>query len=123
MSMKVLITGDRDWTDIETIRAWLSKLQDWGCTIIIEGGARGADKIAGSEARRMGMKVIEVPADWSRYGKGAGLIRNQEMLELKPDLVVAFHSDLPRSKGTTDMVRRARKEGVEVILVKCHYQQ
>ena len=40
------------------------------------------------------------------------------MLELKPDLVVAFHSDLERSKGTADMVRRARKEGIEVILVK-----
>ena len=116
--MKVLITGDRDWTDIESIRAWLAKLQDWGYTTVIEGGARGADRIAESEARKMGMKVIEIPADWGRYGKGAGAIRNQEMLELKPDLVVAFHSDLERSKGTADMVRRARKEGVEVILVK-----
>lgn len=51
-------------------------------------------------------------ADWSKYGKAAGPMRNQKMLdEYKPDLVVA----LPGGRGTADMVSRARVAGVEVI--------
>jgi hypothetical protein len=53
---------------------------------------------------------VAVMADWS-IGRKAGPIRNQRMLdEHAPDLVVAF----PGGRGTADMVRRARKSGVEV---------
>ena len=114
--MKVLICGDRDWTDREAIREWLCKLQDWGYDAVIEGGARGADTIAGEEARRMGMEVEVHPARWDLYGKGAGPIRNRAMLEEKPDLVLAFHSDLTSSKGTANMVGLAKQAGITVIL-------
>ena len=51
------------------------------------------------------------PADWKRYGRGAGPARNQAMLvEFNPQLLVAF----PGGKGTADMVRRAQKAGVRV---------
>jgi hypothetical protein len=68
-------------------------------------------------AERIGWDVIKVPADWTKYGKAAGPIRNQEMLDMDPDLVLAFHSDLDNSKGTKDMVARARKKGVKVIVI------
>ncbi len=56
-----------------------------------------------------------IPADWDKFGKGAGPIRNQQMIdEGKPDLVVAF----PGGTGTADMVKRAKKHGIEVIEVK-----
>lgn len=56
------------------------------------------------------------PADWNKYGKVAGPIRNSEMLKLHPDidLVLAFHDDLSESKGTRDMVHKAQKAGIEV---------
>jgi hypothetical protein len=67
----------------------------------------------------MGLPVESFPADWEQYGRAAGPIRNQQMLEAKPDRVFAFHEDLEHSKGTGDMVRRARKAGVPVEVIKC----
>jgi hypothetical protein len=51
------------------------------------------------------------PADWKRHGKSAGPLRNQEMLDAAPDLVIAF----PGGRGTADMVRRAKSVNVKVI--------
>lgn len=54
----------------------------------------------------------EFPADWDKYGKRAGYLRNVQMLdEGKPDLVVAF----PGGKGTAMMVKLAKERGVRVI--------
>jgi hypothetical protein len=62
-----------------------------------------------------GVPVSAHPADWFSHGKAAGPIRNQEMLAMEaPALVVAF----PGGRGTADMVRRARKAGVDVLEVK-----
>lgn len=114
--MKVLICGDRNWTDRGIIRSWIAKLQDWGYTTVIEGEARGADKIAGEEASNAGMEVISVPANWEKFGRAAGIIRNRAMLDMNPDLVLAFHSDLSASKGTADTVREARRRNMSVIV-------
>jgi hypothetical protein len=58
-------------------------------------------------------------ADWSTYGKAARPIRNQQMLdEGHPNLVVAFHYALDKSKGTLDMVSRARKAEINVIVIR-----
>ena len=82
--------------------------------VIIHGGCRGADKQADAIARLSGLKVREFPANWT-LGKKAGPIRNQQMLkEGKPNLVLAFHENIENSKGTKDMINRAKKDGVEV---------
>lgn len=114
--MRVLICGSRDWIDREAIRSWLSKLQDWGYDTVVEGEAKGADSIARDEAKAMGFKVIPFVAQWGEYHKAAGVIRNQQMLdEGKPSLVLFFHYNLQQSKGTKDMVDRARRAGIQVI--------
>ena len=112
--MRVLVTGSRDWQDWDTIREVLQSI-DHGETerILIHGEARGADFIAAEIARALGWQVWSYPADWEAHGKGAGPIRNQQMLdEGQPDLVMAF--PLPQSRGTWDMVRRAEWAGVKV---------
>jgi hypothetical protein len=114
----VVISGDKNWTDVAIIREWLLKLQDWGYDTVIEGKARGADTIAGREAKSMGFNVIEYPAEWDKYGKAAGPIRNRKMLDNKPQLVVAFHNNIEQSKGTKDCITEAKKRGIGVILVK-----
>lgn len=82
--------------------------------VIVHGGARGADSIADRWAKRNHISVKPHPADWDRFQKAAGPIRNQEMLdEEKPDLVIAF----PGGRGTADMVSRARRSGVKIIAV------
>lgn len=115
--MKVLVCGDRNWHDRTAIRAWLSLLQDCGYDTVIEGEARGADTIAREEGERMGMVVEKHPARWSLYGRAAGPIRNKEMLDSGPSIVVAFHPDILTSKGTANMVKQAEAKGIAVILV------
>lgn len=82
---------------------------------VISGMAMGADTLAVEWAKHFGLKLHEFPADWDRYKKGAGSIRNQQMIdEGKPKLVVAF----PGSTGTRDMVTRAKFEGIPVREIK-----
>ena len=69
----------------------------------------------------MGVPVEVYPADWTRYGKPAGPIRNRQMLnEGKPDMVIAFHDDLSVSVGTKDMVDIANAAGLPVRLYNSH---
>lgn len=80
--------------------------------VIIQGGAKGADRMARDFANANDIRCEQYDADWKAHGKAAGHIRNQQMLdEGKPDVVIAF----PGGAGTADMVKRARAAGVEVI--------
>ncbi len=112
---RVLITGDRNWTDQQAINTFIDSLGS--DTIIIHGVCpTGADKMANDYAASKGMIIDAYPADWKRYRRGAGPVRNQQMLdEGKPDLVVFFHNDLGQSKGTADMVRRAVKAHIKIL--------
>jgi hypothetical protein len=82
------------------------------------GGAEGADTLAGKMAIQMGLMCVVHTAEWDKYGKGAGPIRNQAMLDhAKPDVCVAFlHTDLP-CRGTRDMMERCFRAGVPVLVV------
>jgi len=113
----VLICGDRNWNNFKVIEDFILTLSK--DTVIIEGDCRGADKISGYIARKHGLEVIPVPAKWNKYGKTAGPIRNQEMLDkYKPSLVVAFHNHIETSKGTKDMIERAINAGIKFKLIK-----
>lgn len=116
--MLVLICGDRDWTDYYPIKREIAKL-DPKMHVIMHGGARGADRIAGEIGLANGFKVKVFMADWEKHGKGAGPIRNRRMLDENPDLVLAFHPHLEESKGTKDMVMIARIKGVKVEVFQC----
>ena len=108
--MRVLVCGDRSWSNLAPILRELKRLRP---TVVIHGGARGADTLAGAAARQLKIPVEVFPAQWDLYGKSAGPIRNKQMLvEGKPDLVLAFHTDIMASRGTRDMVRRAERAGV-----------
>ena len=115
--MRVLCCGDRNWTSYEIIRRELEKFDD--NTVIIEGCANGADSISAYIARQLGYRVLEFPAYWKKYGKAAGPIRNTQMLdEGKPDLVLAFHTNIENSKGTKNMIEQSKKRGIKVVLIK-----
>jgi hypothetical protein len=115
--MRVLVCGDRYWCSYAKIESRLKKLPKG--TVIIEGECRGADLIAKSAAKELGFEVEEYPADWDKYGKAAGYRRNSQMLtEGKPDLVIAFHQNLKRSKGTKMMLEIAQKAGVPTELIE-----
>lgn len=113
--MRVLVCGGRDFSDCKLVFDTLDQLaKSEVVDCIIEGDARGADRIAGAWAKRRRVDLRLFPADWTKYGKAAGPIRNQKMLDTgRPDLCIAF----PGGSGTADMVRRARAAGVNVIEV------
>lgn len=114
--MRVLICGDREWTDGKLIEHFLELKEYWDDElVVIHGAARGADTLAGEAATRLGYRVEEYPADWEKYGKKAGILRNLQMLDTKPDEVWAFHDDLAASKGTAHTVREAKKRGIFVM--------
>lgn len=110
---RVLVCGGRDYADNAMLTATLDRLHaERGFSLVIAGGARGADTMAEEWARARGIACDVYRADWEGLGRKAGPIRNGRMLtEGKPQLVVAF----PGGRGTAHMVRIAREAGVEVI--------
>lgn len=104
--MKLLVCGDRNWTDRKLIYDYLKyDLPYHSSLTIISGMARGADTIAAEWAIEKNVPLMKFPANWKEYGKSAGPIRNREMLKKgNPDMVLAFHDNINASKGTKDMV-------------------
>jgi len=142
--MRVLVTGDREWGNAEvfgrqeaerqvqllqrTLNILYTVAPD---TILVAGGARGADSIAEVQWKDLvgGPRVQWEPnepwqtevhkADWTKYRKAAGPIRNQFMIDEsvrraakdnhRLEKAIACHVDLSKSKGTKDMVDRLTK--------------
>lgn len=111
--MKVLVCGGRDFTDVAFINAELDRLHaQYHFDIVIEGDARGVDRLAGEWARARGVELLVFPADWKGEGRHAALIRNERMLRQgEPDLVVAF----PGGGGTWYTCSHAEKLGIHVL--------
>ena len=110
---RIMVTGSRGWTDDavmgEALGYWLFCEVD---ITIIHGGARGADEMADRMARTMAIPVEVFKADWSTFGKGAGPIRNREMLKTKPEMVLAFWDG--KSSGTRDAITAATQMRIPV---------
>lgn len=111
--MRVVVCGSRDWSSDPIMRNRMAELPDG--TEVIHGGARGADRMAAKYAYALGFKVRVFKADWDRFGKVAGFLRNQAMLDEKPDLVIAFWDG--KSRGTQDTINRARSMGLPLEIV------
>ena len=115
--MRILICGGRDFNSYADLCWNMNKLSeelDFDSkqpVTIIAGEARGVDTLAREFAKECGWEYEGYPADWKKYGRRAGYVRNSEMLiKGKPDLVVAF----PGGKGTAMMVKLAKEAGVKV---------
>ncbi|MCA9070959.1 MAG: DUF2493 domain-containing protein [Planctomycetaceae bacterium] len=111
--MKVLVCGSRGWTRKDLIFDQLQLLE--GEVIVIHGAARGADTHAGEVAEELNFDVFACPADWKRYGRAAGIIRNRQMLDdYQPELVLAFVRNWGRSPGSRHTVDLALQRGLDV---------
>lgn len=107
--MIILVSGGRDYTDFSYVEQTLSRLfLDFPKACIIQGGARGADRLARDYCMKHGKPCLTMEASWDAYGSHAGGMRNQWMLDYgKPELVLCF----PGGPGTRDMYNRATKQG------------
>lgn len=109
--MKVIIAGSRTATFRKVAEAvyfsgWYDQITEVVC-----GNAPGADSHGKRYAEMHGFPVKEFPADWFRYGKAAGPIRNQQMAEYADALIAVWDE---QSKGTRDMIERAKRRGLRV---------
>lgn len=115
----VIVTGSRDWPDPATVADMIRAASDyWGTSLTIMHGAcpTGADHHADLACKQLGVAVERHPADWDRYGKSAGPRRNQHMVDLGADLVLAFPlpAEWGPSRGTEHCMRVAREAGITV---------
>lgn len=112
---RVLVCGGRRFNDALTFGSWMGGIErQHKITTIIQGGATGADFMAKKFGEWRGYKVETFDADWKRYGKAAGPIRNQRMIdEGKPDLALC----LPGGAGTLDMMKRLTIAGIPMLIV------
>jgi hypothetical protein len=114
----VLVCGSRTWDRDDIVLEQLRALPPG--TIVMHGGARGADRMAHVLATRLGFTVWEFPAHWhsgmfGSYNPRAGLERNLAMLDEQPDLVLAFHRD--GSTGTQHVIDEAGRRGLQLVVV------
>ena len=120
--MNVLITGSREWTDRDLMRRVLvreltaldpSLAAD---VTVMHGACRGADLMAARLLNTSVYKVRAFPADWQTHGKRAGILRNLQMLDEGPVLVLAFQ--VGRSRGTQHVIDEARKRNIPVVVTE-----
>lgn len=119
-TIRILVCGGRDYLNYTKLSNTLDTLTHEfhpENITIIQGGAKGADFLAKVYCHcysRGELFCEEYPADWKQFGKSAGSIRNQQMLDSgRPDLVVACKGGY----GTADMVKRAKVLGLKVVEV------
>ena len=117
MKRRILICGGRDFAHQELFDYTMSQcegfFEPYFC--VIEGDAKGADRMGKVWADARGIPVIKMPANWSYYDKRAGAVRNMWMLDFGlPDLVIAF----PGGTGTRNMCEQACARGIDVYEVK-----
>lgn len=111
MRPRVIVTGGRDYNDIETLTTVLSGVQD--NAILVHGACpTGADQLASTLWLALGRDCEPHPADWS-LGKRAGPKRNREMAQAGADYCIAF----PGDKGTKNMIKEAERCKIPVVTV------
>lgn len=107
---KIAIIGSRDFDDYELLKI---KLKPFSPTQIISGGAKGADALAERYAIDKDIELIIYKADWKKYGRGAGIVRNRQIVE-HCDEVLAFWDG--QSRGTKSSIDYAKKLNKPVVI-------
>ena len=111
---KLIVAGGRDFDDYPLLCSSLDGLlsnKDKTQIEIVEGGARGADRLGCRYAMDKGLAHKRISADWDTHGKKAGIMRNIEMAEYA-DALVAYWDGA--SRGTLHMIETMRKMGKPV---------
>jgi hypothetical protein len=109
--MRVAVIGSRGFNDYELVVKTLSNL---GITLLVSGGAIGADSLGEKYANEHDIPTLIFKPDWETHGKAAGMIRNTTIVE-NSDLVIAFWDG--ESKGTKDSITKAEKKGTKVLII------
>lgn len=109
--MKVAVIGSRSFNDYEEVKRILSEIK---ITLLISGGASGADSLGERYAKENNIETKIFLPDWNKHGKVAGLLRNTDIVN-EAELVVAFWDGV--SKGTKDSLNKAQEKGKNILII------
>ena len=112
--MKLIVAGSRTFTDYQLLSQTLGP-QRPRITEVLHGGARGADQLGFRWAVKHHIRSRCFAADWERFGKAAGVRRNDQMAQAG-DMLVAFHAN--NSPGTAHMIACMRALGKPVVVIQ-----
>ena len=120
---RIIIAGSRQFNDYEKM---LKTLDELGIHLIntidpieiISGHAPGADTLGERFAKAYDYPLKIFPADWKKYGRAAGPIRNEQMAKYASEadrgILIAF--PIGESKGTRNMIKLAEQYGLETYI-------
>lgn len=117
---RVAIVGSRNFGNAGLVAAVVQSLANKigiENLIIVSGGAKGVDTWAEIAAIDLGVATRIYKADWDKYGKGAGFLRNTDIIT-NSDYVIAFWDEL--SRGTADSIQKAKSLGKKVVVLNKH---
>lgn len=130
MEYIILVCGSRNFYDYNLLKSELDKyidkilnyqnnnlIFDKNNITILHGGCSGADSLANKYAKINNYKIIKIKAEWDKYGKAAGPIRNKKMLELNPNIVIAFSSESQLTTGTKNTIDQAKLLNIPYITI------
>ena len=117
LETRLIVCGGVDFNDYGFFKSQMDRLITYYESVrLVSGHARGADAFAERYAAETGIPIQVFPAEWKKYGKAAGPIRNRAMLDYAKEeapVVAAFWDG--QSRGTGNMLKQAKAAGAE-----CH---
>lgn len=113
---RLLVSGSRNFEDYNYMSWHLDHIhmKHEYLTIVHGDCPKGADFLARCWAQYRGVPEERYPADWNKYGKAAGFIRNQKMVDTYPDEAWFFPKGV--SRGTWDCFDKAVKAGIPYVV-------
>ena len=115
----MVVAGSRDFNNYDMLCSALDEVigelkAEYNVTIV-SGTANGADKLGEKYAEKHGLKIERHPANWGRYGRGAGPIRNAEMVKSSDGVIVFWNGE---STGAKNIIDCAKAENHLIKVVK-----
>ena len=110
MILKIVIAGCRNYNNYYEAKDYIDfcirEIKKNNTIVILSGGCRGADAIGERYAIENGYEIRRFVANWDKYGKAAGPIRNEQMA-IEADYIICFWDY--KSRGTKSMIENAKK--------------
>ena len=106
---KIAIIGSRNYKRLDLVEKYVQNNMKYG-DLLVSGGAKGVDLASERAADKQNVETKIFLPDWEKNGKGAGLIRNTDIVK-NSDKIVAFWDG--KSRGTLDSIKKAKKMNKE----------
>ncbi|MFD2207554.1 SLOG family protein [Kiloniella antarctica] len=108
--MKVIIAGSRTIDDYDALETFVESI-DWPIEEVVSGGCRGVDELGERWAKGKNIPKKVLYADWVKYGREAGELRNRDMAEYADGLILLWDG---KSPGASCMLRESSNAGIDI---------